>query len=93
MPVCNVRGIRNPLQRDGNHREAFHLGLRPRSLRPLPHAIKPLCLADQAHLQMKIPRRFRLVDHALDPDAIGAIRYPPVDGVAFLVAEDRGADA
>ena len=44
------------------------------------------------HLEMKVPRGFRLVDHLLDHDAPRAIRHHPVNRVAFLVAQDRGAN-
>lgn len=43
-------------------------------------------------LEMKITRRFRLVDHLLDQDTSGAICNHPVDGIAFLATQDRGAD-
>lgn len=50
-------------------------------------------VAQPADLKVKIARRFRLVQHALDPDAPGAVRRPPVDGVALAVTQDGGADA
>lgn len=42
-------------------------------------------------LQMKIALCLRLVEQLLDPDMAGAVRHAPVDGVAFLVAENGRA--
>lgn len=42
---------------------------------------------------MEIARSFRLVKHFPNPDMAGPVRNSPVEGIAFLVAQDRGADA
>jgi hypothetical protein len=50
------------------------------------------CRFATVQLEMKITGRFRLVDHPFDQDTSRTICNPPVDGIAFLIAQDRGAD-
>ncbi len=54
--------------------------------------VRSLAVAKHAHLQVKIARGFRLVKHFFNPDMAGPVRNPPAKGIAFLVAEDCGAN-
>jgi recombination associated protein RdgC len=45
------------------------------------------------NLQVEVARGFRLVKHFFNPDVAGPVRNPPAEGIALLVAQDRGADA
>lgn len=44
-------------------------------------------LPSRMRLEMKIPERFRLANHLVDPNASRTIRHHPVDGVALLIAQ------
>lgn len=79
----------------GGRRNGSSRVVRCAGRRRSPGAAKPVLRMRRAlaNLQMEIARRLRLVQHALDPDAPGAMRRSPVDCIALAITQDGGADA
>lgn len=90
-PTLNRVSVREFGWRKGANRCTTDIGARGMdgshgAIAAIPSAHQQCCI-----LQMKISRRFGLVQHFLDRNMAGAVGQTPVDGVAFLGAEDGGA--